>query len=172
MAHGEFREDPYYRLNVVEIKVPPLRERREEIPALVTWFLGKFNTQYGRHKTLAPETLTRLSEHTWSGNVRELENIIRRMVVLADGERDFAAQAARVQPLRAVPPQPAASVTESLREIARRGAREAERHALSEVLERVRWNRAEASRILKVSYKTLLNKIAECELTAPERRLS
>jgi two-component system response regulator AtoC len=172
MAHGEFREDLYYRLNVVEIKVPPLRERREEIPALVTWFLGKFNTQYGRHKTLAPETLTRLSEHTWSGNVRELENIIRRMVVLADGERDFAAQAARVQPLRAVPPQPAASVTESLREIARRGAREAERHALSEVLERVRWNRAEASRILKVSYKTLLNKIAECELTAPERRLS
>jgi DNA-binding NtrC family response regulator len=74
--------------------------------------------------------------------------------------------------LRAVPSQPAASVTESLREIARRGAREAERHALSEVLARVRWNRAEASRILKVSYKTLLNKIAECELTAPERRLS
>jgi DNA-binding NtrC family response regulator len=63
-------------------------------------------------------------------------------------------------------------VTESLREIARRGAREAERHALAEVLERVRWNRAEASRILKVSYKTLLNKIAECELTAPQRRLS
>jgi two-component system response regulator AtoC len=157
---------------VVEIQVPPLRERREEIPALVTWFLGKFNAQYGRHKTLAPETLTRLSEHPWSGNVRELENIIRRMVVLADGERDFAAQAARVNPLRAVASQPAASVTESLREIARRGAREAERHALSEVLARVRWNRAEASRILKVSYKTLLNKIAECELTAPERRLS
>ena len=172
MARGEFREDLYYRLNVVEIQVPPLRERREEIPALVTWFLAKFNAQYGRHKTLAPETLTRLSEHPWSGNIRELENIIRRMVVLADGERDFAAQAARVNPLRAVPSQPAASVTESLREIARRGAREAERHALSEVLARVRWNRAEASRILKVSYKTLLNKIAECELTAPERRLS
>ena len=172
MAHGEFREDLYYRLNVVEIQVPPLRERREEIPALVTWFLAKFNSQYGRHKTLAPETLTRLSEHPWSGNIRELENIIRRMVVLADGERDFAAQASRVNPLRAVPSQPAASVTESLREIARRGAREAERHALSEVLARVRWNRAEASRILKVSYKTLLNKIAECELTAPERRLS
>jgi two-component system response regulator AtoC len=172
MARGEFREDLYYRLNVVEIQVPPLRERREEIPALVTWFLAKFNAQYGRHKTLAPETLARLSEHPWSGNIRELENIIRRMVVLADGERDFAVQAARVSPSRAVPSQPAASVTESLREIARRGAREAERHALSEVLARVRWNRAEASRILKVSYKTLLNKIAECELTAPERRLS
>ncbi|HEY7542578.1 MAG TPA: sigma-54 dependent transcriptional regulator [Methylomirabilota bacterium] len=173
MARGEFREDLYYRLNVVEIQVPPLRERREEIPLLVAWFLDKFNAQYRRHKTIAPETLARLSEHPWSGNVRELENIIRRMVVLADGERDFAAQVARVRPLRAVSSQPpAASVTESLREIARRGAREAERHALAEVLERVRWNRAEASRILKVSYKTLLNKIAECQLTAPERRLS
>ena len=172
MAEGEFREDLYYRLNVVEIQVPPLRERREEIPALVAWFLDKFNSQYGRHKTLAPDTLARLSEHLWSGNVRELENVVRRMVVLADGERDFAAQAARVRPLRAASSQPAASVTESLREIARRGAREAERHALAEVLERVRWNRAEASRILKVSYKTLLNKIAECELTAPQRRLS
>jgi two-component system response regulator AtoC len=172
MAQGEFREDLYYRLNVVEIQVPPLRDRREEIPALVAWFLGKFNAQYGRHKQLAPETLTRLTEYSWSGNVRELENIIRRMVVLADGERDFAAQVARVRPLRAVPAPPAQSVTESLREIARRGAREAERRALSEVLERVRWNRAEASRILKVSYKTLLNKIAECELTAPARRLS
>ena len=171
MERGEFREDLYYRLNVVEIKVPPLRERREEIPTLVAWFLRKFNAQYGRHKTLAPETLTRLSEHPWSGNVRELENIVRRMVVLADGERDFAAQVARLSPLRAVPSQPAVSVTESLREIARRGAREAERHALAEVLERVHWNRAEASRILKVSYKTLLNKIAECELTAPGRRL-
>jgi len=172
MARGEFREDLYYRLNVVEIQVPPLRERREEIPALVTYFLHKFNAQYGRQKSLSPETLARLTEQPWSGNVRELENIIRRMVVLADGERDFEAQVARLRPVRSVAASPKQSVTESLREIARRGAREAERHALAEVLERVRWNRAEASRILKVSYKTLLNKIAECELTAPARRLS
>ena len=172
MAQGEFREDLYYRLNVVEIQVPPLRERREEIPTLVTYFLHKFNAQYGRQKTLSPETIALLTEHPWSGNVRELENIIRRMVVLADGERDFEAQVARVRPVRPAAVPPKQSVTESLREIARRGAREAERHALAEVLERVRWNRAEASRILKVSYKTLLNKIAECELTAPARRLS
>ena len=172
VAAGRFREDLYYRLNVVEIQVPPLRERREEIPALTAWFLNKFNAQYGRRKTLSPETLTLLAEHPWSGNIRELENMIRRMVVLADGERDFEAQAARFRPGRAAVAQPRQSVSESLREIARRGAREAERHALAEVLERVRWNRAEASRILKVSYKTLLNKIAECELTAPARRLS
>jgi two-component system, NtrC family, response regulator AtoC len=172
MARGEFREDLYYRLNVVEIPVPPLRERREEIPALTAWFLNKFNAQYGRQKRLSPETLALLTEHPWSGNVRELENMIRRMVVLVDGERDFEAQVTRLRPGRGPAAPARQSVSESLREIARRGAREAERHALAEVLERVRWNRAEASRILKVSYKTLLNKIAECELTAPARRLS
>jgi two-component system response regulator AtoC len=98
--------------------------------------------------------------------------MIRRMVVLVDGERDFEAQVTRLRPGRGPAAPARQSVSESLRDIARRGAREAERHALAEVLERVRWNRAEASRILKVSYKTLLNKIAECELTAPARRLS
>jgi two-component system, NtrC family, response regulator AtoC len=176
MAQGEFREDLYYRLNVVEIHVPPLRERREEIPGLVSWFLTKFNAQYGRKKSLSPATMNRLMEYPWGGNVRELENAIRRMVVLADGEQAFEAQFARARGMKTVSAAPAAppapSVTESLREIARRGAREAERHALAEVLERVRWNRAEASRILKVSYKTLLTKITECELAAPARRLS
>jgi hypothetical protein len=90
-------------------------------------------------------------EHTWSGNVRELENIIRRMVVLADGEQAFEAQLARGRSAGTVHRQPSLSVTESLREIARRGAREAERHALSEVLERVCWNRAEAARIFTSS---------------------
>jgi two-component system, NtrC family, response regulator AtoC len=171
MALGEFREDLYYRLNVVELQIPPLRERREEIPGLVELFLARFNAQYGRQKQISSETLARLTEYSWSGNVRELENIIRRMVVLSDGEQAFDALAARDRNGHAAAPQPAAVVTESLRDIARRGAREAERKALAEVLERVRWNRAEASRILKVSYKTLLHKIAECDLTSPARRV-
>jgi two-component system response regulator AtoC len=168
MNRGEFREDLYYRLNVVEIRVPPLRERREEIPILATWFLAKFNAQYGRQKELRPETLARLREYSWSGNVRELENIIRRLVVLSDGEQAIEALVAhsRTRSVDMVHP----IITESLREIARRGAREAERKALAEVLERVNWNRAEASRILKVSYKTLLNKICECGLRPPSRR--
>jgi two-component system response regulator AtoC len=170
MARGEFREDLYYRLNVVEIRIPPLRERREEIPLLVASFLSRFNAQYGRTKRLSPETLTRLMEHAWSGNVRELENVIRRMVVLTDGEQAFETLVARGRNGHAAASRPAPLVTESLREIARRGAREAERKALEEVLERVHWNRAEASRVLKVSYKTLLNKISECGLTPPSRR--
>jgi two-component system response regulator AtoC len=168
MRRGEFREDLYYRLNVVEIRVPPLRERREEIPALALWFLAKFNAQYGRQKQLLPETIARLKEYSWSGNVRELENAIRRLVVLTDGERTIEALVDRSRNGSVEAPRPL--VNESLRDIARRGAREAERKALMEVLAQVHWNRAEASRILKVSYKTLLNRIRDCGLTPPARR--
>jgi two-component system response regulator AtoC len=168
MARGEFREDLYWRLNVVEVRVPPLRERREEIPILASYFLAKFNAQYGRQKQLLPETLARLRQHPWPGNVRELENAIRRLVVLTNGELAVEALVGcrHGKPVESSRPM----ITESLREIARRGARDAERKALAEVLERVHWNRAEASRILKVSYKTLLNKISECGLMAPSRR--
>jgi transcriptional regulator with PAS, ATPase and Fis domain len=161
MARLQFREDLYYRLNVVELRIPPLRERREEIAALAAWFLDRFNAQYGRQKRLSPETLALLSEHPWRGNVRELENTLRRMVVLADGEQQFATLVANGRG-RCAPLSPAG---EGLREIGRRAAREAERIALAEVLERVRGNRLAASRILRVSYKTMLNKIAEHGLT-------
>src|SRR5438128_9676746 len=93
LTRGEFREDLYYRLNLVELRIPPLRERREEIPQLAHWFLARFNAQYGRQKQLSSETMTRLTGYSWSGHVRELENIIRRMVVLSDGERAFEALA-------------------------------------------------------------------------------
>jgi two-component system response regulator AtoC len=156
VAQGQFREDLYYRVNVVEIRVPPLRERREEIPTLASWFLEKFNAQYGRQRQLSPETMTHLQQHSWSGNVRELENIEREIeaLVARGGNRDG----------------PAGLPTESLRETARRAAREAERKALEDVLDRVHWNRAAASRILKVSYKTLLHKIVDCGLRPPLRR--
>ena len=172
MAHGEFREDLYYRLNVVEITVPPLRERREDIPALASEFLARFNSQYGRQKELMPETLARLMEHAWLGNVRELENAICRLVVLGDAER---AVEALVTPRRSgdnghcSAPRP--TVTEDgLREIGRRGARDAERGALVDVLDRVSWNRSEAARILKISYKTLRKKISEYGLRPLPRR--
>jgi DNA-binding NtrC family response regulator len=166
MTLGEFREDLYYRLNVVEIRVPPLRERRAEIPGLAASFLAEFNARYGRNKRLSPETIARLTEYRWSGNVRELENVIRRMVLLADGEQTFEALVARGRNGHtAASASPV--VSESLKRIALSGAREAERRALSEVLDRVQWNRAEAARILRVSYKTLLNKISTHELTPP-----
>ena len=81
MSRGEFREDLYYRLNVVEIIVPPLRERPEIIPLLVDSFLRRFNVEYGRQVRLSPDMGRLLTEYPWPGNVRELENSIRRLVV-------------------------------------------------------------------------------------------
>jgi two-component system, NtrC family, response regulator AtoC len=172
MARGEFREDLYYRVNVVEIRVPPLRERREEIPALASWFLEKFNAQYRRQKQLSPETMTHLQQHPWLGNVRELENVVRRLVVLTDVEGEIEALVARGRTSGRNGHGPVRQPAEGLREIARRAAREAERKALEDVLHRVHWNRAAASRILKVSYKTLLHKIVDCGLTPPLGRQS
>ncbi|MCW3488785.1 sigma-54 interaction domain-containing protein [Dethiobacter alkaliphilus] len=80
---GQFREDLFYRLNVIPITVPPLRERREDIPALIELFLCKYNEKYRLIKTLAPETVERLVSYDWPGNVRELQNIVERMVVLS-----------------------------------------------------------------------------------------
>ena len=169
IARHEFREDLYYRLNVVEIRIPSLRERKTEIPILAERFLAKFNQQYGRNKRLSPGTMSALVAYSWGGNVRELENVIRRMVVLTDGEQAFANQVVGGLKIPPNGPRPSAVSTDSLREIARRGAQEAERKALVEVLERVQWNRAEAARVLKVSYKTLRNKIFECGLRPPPR---
>jgi transcriptional regulator with PAS, ATPase and Fis domain len=163
IVRGHFRADLYYRLNVVEIQVPPLRERPEEIPTLAAVFLARFNARYGRARQISPALMTRLTGYPWPGNVRELENVIRRLVVLdREPALDIWTDAAR---------GPSAPHADGLREIARRGAREAERQALQDVLEAVRWNRAEAARILKVSYKSLLNKVSEYRL-APSNRLS
>jgi two-component system, NtrC family, response regulator AtoC len=170
LRHGLFRQDLFYRLNVVEIHVPPLRERREEIPALVKWFLDRLNRQYGRHRVLEPELIELMMEDSWPGNVRELENTIQSLVVLSNDRPIREALRARRGRRSPTPPPTGSGPTpppsvEGLREIARWGAREAERQALREILEQVHWNRAEAARILKVSYKTLLNKISECRLS-------
>ncbi|GAW93068.1 sigma-54 interaction domain-containing protein [Calderihabitans maritimus] len=84
VTRGQFRQDLYYRLNVVPIEVPPLRERIEEIPLFVDFFLNKFNQKYGIVKRISEAAVEVLSSYTWPGNVRELENIIERLVVTTD----------------------------------------------------------------------------------------
>jgi len=173
LSRGEFREDLYYRLNVVEIHVPPLRERREEISVLAAIFLERFNREYRQSRQFLPETLALIATCPWPGNVRELENFVHRFVVLGNAQRSHQELEAalragrRPDPAGAPSPSPCPStpdLTRGLRAIARGAAREAEGKALREVLDRVHWNRGEAARILKVSYKTLLSKIAECHL--------
>jgi transcriptional regulator with GAF, ATPase, and Fis domain len=82
MRAHQFREDLYYRLNVIEIRIPPLRERREEIPALIDHFRRRFSTQYGRSVDVPAETVRVFVEYHWPGNIRELENVIERAVAL------------------------------------------------------------------------------------------
>jgi len=181
LAAGQFREDLYYRLNVVEIKVPPLRERREEIPVLVAYFLERFIHQYGRKMTPKPEILQWFNGYSWPGNVRELENIVRRLVVLNNASQIQEELLPRQQtgtpdpragtaPSGSVQPVSVEGAAMGLREIARRAAREAERRAIAEVLVRVRWNRTAAARLLKISYKTLLYKIKESGLAPKQPR--
>jgi two-component system response regulator AtoC len=182
---GGFREDLYYRLNVVNIHVPPLRERREEIPQLVEHFLRLYAQRYGRPQpTLSGAAMRRFMEHSWPGNIRELENLVKRVVVLGGKEwpdehtvfetPSVVAEAIAPRPTISLPPPPPARSAASalpvfdetlgLKEISRKAARDAERQALLAVLQRVRWHRADAARILKVSYKTLLNRIRDLKL--------
>ncbi len=172
---GQFREDLYYRLKVVTLQVPPLRERKEEIPILARTFVRRFNEENGRQVTLSAESLRLLGEYSWPGNIRELENMMKRVVVL-ESEELIAEELhslmndPEVEPEPTPPPPvPMAVVTEleapvTLRELARRAALDAQRIAIRNVLERVHWNRAEAARVLHISYKALLYKIDQCGL--------
>ena len=175
MRAHQFREDLYYRLNVIEVRIPPLRERREEIPGLVDFFLKKFNVQYGRAVDIPPDTMRVFVDYHWPGNIRELENGVKRVVVLGTARpvhTEILGNISR-RPRVSVPGAPAAGVASpdapiSLKEIARQAAREAERVAIKEVLDRVHWNRAKAARLLQISYKALLYKIVQCGLVVQE----
>ena len=177
MRTHQFREDLYYRLNVIEIRIPPLRERRDEIPVLVDHFLHKFNAQYGRAVDMPSETLRVFMEYHWPGNIRELENAVKRIVVLgsarpvhveiignvANGSRPMARPGVVAPEAR-----PSLDTPISLKDIARQAARDAERVAIKEVLDRVHWNRAKAARLLQISYKALLYKIVQCGLVVQD----
>jgi len=195
VAQGAFREDLYYRLNVVNIHVPALRERAEEIPILAEHFWQKYSRQYNRQGAhLSRDLLERFQTYSWPGNVRELENLVKRIVVLESEEfvtHELLAKDGGPGPNAIVArngyrhdrpaPVPAEPVHEAvvaapprshavwvdgvgLKEVARRAAREAERGVIKQVLDEVRWNRVEAARRLKISYKALLYKIQECGL--------
>jgi two-component system response regulator AtoC len=191
VADGQFREDLFFRLNVVCITLPPLRQRRDEIPALTQFFLTRYSEHYNKPPlAMATDTLRLFAEYEWPGNVRELENLVKRMVILGTDtsiRREvadaIAGRTLRVGPIPviqqaatpAVPPPaaavpapppaaPAAPFSGSLKDIGRMAAREAERELIYRTLQQTRWNRREAAEILGISYKALLYKIKEAEL--------
>jgi two-component system response regulator AtoC len=190
LSSGQFREDLYYRLQVIEIRVPPLRERRDEILPLTEFFLRTYAKRYGR-PPLRPSPAVRdaLLSYHWPGNIRELENVLKRFVILRD-EAMVIGELQRERPVEAVAPRPAeakpapAAVDghavangsadhgangrlQKLPELARAAALAAEREAIHLALDRLHWNRRKAAAQLGVSYKTLLNKMKECGISAP-----
>ncbi len=161
VKEGRFREDLFYRLNVFPVEIPPLRERKEDIPLLVEFFIEKFSKEMKTEKkTITEEALKLLMEYNWKGNVRELENTIERAMILADGPE--------IQPkhisllgtdtetcLEALP------MDGPLEETTRAALKIAESIRIKRALERSRWNKTKAAEELKISYKTLLTKIKE-----------
>ena len=167
---GDFRDDLYYRLNVIQILVPALRERPEEIPLLARYFVERYAKLFQREGiSLPPETLERLTQYRYPGNVRELENIIKRMIVLGDsqlaqspwpGERGNGKSEAPPSPPR---------MRISLKDISRKAAMAAERQAILDALEQTRWNRIRAAKMLGISYRALLYKIKDAALVQDGR---
>src|SRR6266852_4805270 len=171
VASGRFREDLYYRLNVIQIMVPPLRERPEEIPILAEYFMQRYSLLFRRESLrLPPETLQRLLHHRFPGNVRELENMIKRMIVLGDPLLRRSPLTGGGAPTEdsggARPPKPA---TLSLKDISRKAALMAEREAILQALEQTQWNRVRAAKLLEISYRALLYKIKDSGLDRERR---
>ena len=153
---GAFRADLYYRLNVVPLAVPPLRERATDVPLLVDHFVQRYNRELGKRiERLTPEALAALREYQWPGNVRELQNIIERSVALVEsgtiGLNDL--------PTDLLLPDHRARVRQGENLPLRTATDEFERQIVMRVLERVQWNRSEASRILGIHRNSLKMKL-------------
>jgi two-component system response regulator AtoC len=162
-----FREDLYYRLNVIQLSVPPLRERVEEIPAFIEYFVQRYSKMFGRHGfVIPPDVRERLLGHEYRGNVRELENIIKRMIVLGDPTmvraglpRSAGGPGVPVAPFAATPGAGADLRELSLKDVVRRASLTAERDTIRQVLNQTGWNRVRAAKALRISYRALLYKM-------------
>ena len=164
VSRGAFREDLYYRLNVVPIVVPPLRERAQDVPLLAEHFIRRDNRDFNKHVTgFSPEALAALQAYRWPGNVRELENVIERCVVLAEGPviqlNDL--------PLDVLLPQQATKVRAAESLPLNEATDQFERQIVLRVLERVGWNLTEAGRILAIHRNSLRMKLARWGVRAP-----
>jgi two-component system response regulator AtoC len=170
---GRFREDLYYRLNVVNITIPPLRERKEEIPIFVEYFLDKFRKKYQKKANpLSDKLMKAFLRHHWLGNVRELENVIQRLVVLGN-EKAIIEELTPVTQKDSIPGKKKKTafnkkIWPSLKEINREAIKKAETEVILKALEMTNWNRKKAAHKLSISYKALLYKI---KTTGLDKRL-
>src|SRR6201997_260989 len=173
MKTGRFREDLYYRLNVLSIVVPPLRERTTEIPLLFHHFLDKYSEKFGKPaQTPSKHLLDAAMNYPWPGNLRGLENFVKRYVILEDDEgslRELVEMSATRQ--RTSPRQePVLPREQGLKALVRGLKDEAEMEAIADALEKTRWCRKDAAKMLGISYKALLYKMRQFNLDTPRSR--
>ena len=163
IENGSFRQDLFYRINVVNVYMPPLRERRADIPELVNYFLDFYNRKYNcRAKALSPELMNVLTKYHWPGNIRELENVMKRYVIL--GNEDAITNDLVAREPQHFNPEINLDGPISLKKITRQAVHELEKKVILKVLQNHHWNRKQAARTLGISYRALLYKIREAGL--------
>jgi len=159
---GRFRKELYFRINGVCLRLPALRDRKEDIQVFLTHFLAKHAAELEREAPALSETeMEFLATHDWPGNVRELENLARRIVLLGDPGRAIEELEREPRSERTPPEEPR---NFSLKAAARTASRKAERDLIAKALERTHWNRKRAAQELQISYKSLLYKIKQTGL--------
>lgn len=166
VSKGTFREDLYFRLNVIRLDIPPLRERREDIPILSNYFLCKYRERYkSTVEEISPQLLDSFLRYDWPGNIRQLENAVKRYLILPDVDmtlnelKENSANASSV----AAPIKPKED-NMSLKDVGTRAAEHAEKELVLRVLEETSWNRKQAARRLNICYKALLNKLKRWQI--------
>ena len=162
-----FREDLYYRLNVFPIRIPPLRERKEDIPLLVDYFINKYSLEIQPIvKSISKDALDMLMHYQWKGNVRELENAIERAVILCEGEMIMQEHFVLDKRFVVESTEEMHDLEGPLEAVAKDASRKAETRRIVQVMNETRGNKSKAAEILQVSYKTLLTKIKEYGIEA------
>ncbi len=193
IAQRTFREDLFYRLNIININIPPLRERKEDIPILIKYYCNLYKSEYPQYQGTMPDspTLTKFCNYQWPGNVRQLQNCIKKQLVFNSWDKVFEELPVEHPEIPLTPMEDgpvngtrpniisqfidtAVSSDKlleniSLKEIKKLASGRVEKEVIAFILEKTSWNRSLAAKILKISYKTLLYKIDEFEVHPPMR---
>jgi len=192
LKNGNFREDLFYRLHIIKIHISPLRERIEDIPLLIDYYIKIYNSQFESKNLIKPNknVMEKLLLYHWPGNIRQLQNVLKRSIVLNDWEKiieEFPDSIDNAEEDSIMPELPPKKFTPAnnfinfegknspdlasfaLKKIKKNIVDKVEKEAISYVLDKTGWNRSNAAKILKISYKTLLYKISDLNIAPPRQ---
>lgn len=173
ITEGRFREDLFFRINVINLEIPPLRERVEQIVPLAQYFFNRYRRRYGKEiSSLSSELLNTFQAYHWPGNIRELENFVKRVVLLEDETSLLQSLCEKIEKQKQAHVDPHVSSKQThpsrwvfnLKEVGKKAAEQAEKELIEATLQHTRWNRKEAAKLLRTSYKALHYKIQKYRL--------